>query len=230
MRRTLTPELMDAPGLDAGAHVRALRGLARLNRLARSDAILWARVRSAALSRGGRASVLDIATGAGDVPVALARRAAREGITLELSACDVSRVAIEEARRRAADAGAPLDAWRHDAVWAPFPRRYDVVTCSLFLHHLDRESAVALLRNAADAAGSWLLVSDLRRSRMGLAAAWLASRAAARSRIVRVDAVKSVRAAFTVAEAAELAREAGLTGAEVRRRWPWRMLLAWRRV
>ncbi len=230
MRRTLTPELMDEPGLDAVEHRRALRGLARLNLLARSDAILWPEVRAAARARGGRITLLDIATGAGDIPIALARRAGREGLRTELSVCDVSRVALAEAQRRAAGHGITLDVWRQDAVWARFPRRFDVVTCSLFLHHLDRENAITLLRNAADAAGDLLLVSDLRRSRIGLALAWAASRLLGHSRIVRVDAVRSVRAAFTLDEVAEMAGLAGLDGAQVRRRWPWRMLLLWRRV
>lgn len=229
MRRRLTPELMDDPAIDRGEHERALAGLARLNRLARSDAIVWGRVRCAAAELGGRASLLDIATGSADVPIALARRAARAGIGLELFACDASEVALAEARGLAERAGVALEAWRQDAVREPFSRRYDIVTCSLFLHHLDRESALMLLRRAAAAAERVLLVSDLRRSPAGLAAAWAASRALTGSRVVRVDAVKSVLAAYTPGEAAALAREAGLHGAEVRRRWPWRMLLAWRR-
>jgi 2-polyprenyl-3-methyl-5-hydroxy-6-metoxy-1,4-benzoquinol methylase len=230
MRRSLTPELMDEPGLDAAEHTRALRGLARLNSLARSDAMLWPTVRETARAQGGRASLLDIATGSGDVPLALARRAGREGLSLDLAACDVSRVAIGQAERRAAAHGVKLEVWRQDAVWAPFPRRYDVVTCSLFLHHLDRESGLMLLRNAADAAGRVLLVSDLRRTHTGLALAWAASRVLTRSRVVRVDAVKSVRAAYTMDELAAMGAEAGLRGAVVRRCWPQRMLLTWQRA
>lgn len=228
MRRTLTPELMDDPSLDAGAHALALRGLARLNALARSDAILYPRVRAAAIERGGRITLLDIATGAGDVPLRLARRAARDGLTILLHGCDVSDQALGEAERRAAGAGRTFELFRLDAVNEPIPDRFDVVTCSLFLHHLDERGAVSLLRNAG-AAGSLLLVSDLRRCRAGVAAAWAASRALTRSRIVHVDAVRSVRAAFTDEESLSLAQKAGLDGAEVRRCWPWRMLLSWRR-
>jgi 2-polyprenyl-3-methyl-5-hydroxy-6-metoxy-1,4-benzoquinol methylase len=229
MRRRLTPELMDDPGLDASEHARALRGLARLNRLSRSDAILWPAVRGAAAAGGGGVSLLDIAAGSGDVAVRLARRAELAGIALELSVCDISGVALAAAARRAERAGVRLELWRHDAVGAPISRRFDLVTCSLFLHHLDREAALMLLRHAAAAAGRVLLVSDLRRDFAGLAAAWAASRVVTRSRVVRVDAVKSVRAAYTMSEVAGLAHEAGLRGAQVRACWPRRMLLAWRR-
>jgi 2-polyprenyl-3-methyl-5-hydroxy-6-metoxy-1,4-benzoquinol methylase len=228
VRRRLTPERMDDPGLDAGEHARALAGLARLNRLSRSAGALWPSVAGAARARGGRASVLDIATGSADVPVALARRAARAGIVLDLHACDVSAVALRAGERRAGRAGVEIRLFVHDAVAAPFGGRYDVVTCSLFMHHLDASGAAALLRHAAQA-GDVVLVSDLRRCVPGLCAAWLASRLLTRSRVVHTDAVKSVRAAWTPDEALALASDAGLEGARVVRRWPWRMLLSWRR-
>ena len=50
-----------------------------------------------------------------------------------------------------------------------------------------------------------------------------------RSPVVRVDAVRSVRAAFTMAEVQAMSLVAGLNGATISRRWPCRYLLAWRR-
>jgi len=48
--------------------------------------------------------------------------------------------------------------------------------------------------------------------------------------VVHVDAVKSVRAAFTMTELGEMAARAGLAGATIARRWPARMLLSWQRL
>ena len=48
-RRERIPELMDDPGLDPAEHRHALAGLARINRLSRSVAVLWPPV--AALAR-----------------------------------------------------------------------------------------------------------------------------------------------------------------------------------
>lgn len=235
MRRTLMPELMDDPGLDPVEHSAALRGLARLNRVAQSDAILWGGVRAEAArrrreGRGEPLTLLDIATGSGDLPLSLARRAAGSGLGLDLHACDLSDTALAEANARARALGVALVAWRQDAVREPFERRFDVVTCSLFLHHLHEDDAVTFLRNAAAAvaAGGVLLVSDLRREPAGLGVAWAASRLVTRSRVVHVDAVRSVRGAYTPEEVGRLAERAGLRGARIRRRRPWRMLLSWR--
>lgn len=229
MRRTLTPELMDDPAIDPAEHARALRALARINRLSGSARILWGPIRAEA-ARAGHLSVLDIATGAGDVPLAIARRAATAGARLTLHACDVSETSLEQARARADRAGIALDAWRQDAVRQPLPRTFDIVVCSLFLHHLNEDDAVAFLRNAGAAADRLLLINDLRRCPAGLAAAWAGSRLITGSPIVHADAVKSVRAAYTAREALALADRAGLRGATARARWPWRMLISWRRT
>jgi hypothetical protein len=47
--------------------------------------------------------------------------------------------------------------------------------------------------------------------------------------VVHFDGPASVAGAFTQAEARELAERAGLRGAEVAARWPFRWLLTWRR-
>jgi hypothetical protein len=116
-----------------------------------------------------------------------------------------------------------------DAVRDPLPADFDVVTCSLFLHHLGDDGAATLLAAMGRAAGRLVLVNDLARGPLNLALVWLATRVLTRSPVVRVDGSLSVRAAFTPAEALSLAARAGLTGATVERRWPCRFLLSWRR-
>jgi SAM-dependent methyltransferase len=227
-RRRLQPELMDQPGLDRSRHFQALRGLERINFWSRSAAILRPPLAELA-RRGGPVRVLDVATGAGDVPLRLERWARRAGLPLELAGCDVSPDAVEYAVGRAAEQGACVRFFVHDALAGPLPAGYDVVTCSLFLHHLEEAAAVGLLRRMADAAGKLVLVNDLERSPAGLVLAVVGTRLLSRSDVVHVDGPRSVEGAFTVEEARRLADVAGLTGATVRRRWPFRYLLAWAR-
>jgi hypothetical protein len=101
---------------------------------------------------------------------------------------------------------------------------------SLFLHHLDRERAVSLLGRMAQAARRLVLVNDLRRNIGGLVLVGVASHLVTTSSVVHVDAVRSVRAAFTLGEARSLAQDAGLKGATVAARWPCRLLLSWSRT
>ena len=173
--------------------------------------------------------VLDVATGAGDVPVRLWRMARRAGLHLEIHGVDVSSRAVEFAAGRAAAEQAAIHFSVLDVLAGPLPGGFDVVTCSLFLHHLAEEQGVLLLQAMAKATKHLVLVNDLRRSAAGLALAHLAAWTLSGSDVVRVDGARSVRAALTVREATAMARAAGLKGAIVERRWPLRFLLSWRR-
>lgn len=228
--RRRQPELMDQPGLDARAHHAALRALKRINWLSGSAGILWRPIRDLARAGPGRPlRLLDVATGAGDVPLRLWRKARRAGIPLEVAGCDVSPVSVDFAQRQAERQQAAVSFFEGDACRGDLPVDYDVMTCSLFLHHLDQEQALALLRALGRQTRQLVLVNDLNRSRAGYLLAWAGSRLLTRSRIVHVDGPRSVEGAFTIAEAKGLAEEAGLGGAQVESRWPCRWLLSWRR-
>src|SRR5262249_52402604 len=153
---------------------------------------------------GASLRLLDVATGAGDVPVRLWKRARRAGYGWQVSGCDLSPVAVAYARGRAASAGADVHFFVHDVLGnEPLPPA-DAVTCSLFLHHLDEAQAVALLRRLAEAA-PLVLVNDLERSLGGLALAHVATRLLTTSEVVHADGPRSVEGAFTAAEARALA-------------------------
>jgi 2-polyprenyl-3-methyl-5-hydroxy-6-metoxy-1,4-benzoquinol methylase len=228
------PEVMDQPGLDPGGHHQALSALARVNWISATAGVLWPPIRNLCRDRLKSADprpvrILDIATGGGDVPIRLWQRGRHAGLPLEVAGCDVSLLAIEHARQRAARRGADVSFFVLDVLKDPFPTGYDVVTCSLFLHHLDERDAAAVLTRMREAAGQLVLVSDLNRTKIGWLAVLLASRVLTRSRVVHVDAPLSVEGAFTLDEARALARQAGMEDAQVRPRFPFRFLLSWRR-
>jgi 2-polyprenyl-3-methyl-5-hydroxy-6-metoxy-1,4-benzoquinol methylase len=233
-QRHLQAEIMDRPDIDAGAHHRALEGIARINLISASPLILWPPIRDLCRERqragdGRPVRVLDVATGGGDVAARLWRRAKRKGLPLELTGCDVSAVAIEHARQTAARMKADVSFFRLDLFTEPIPAGYDVITCSLFLHHLDQSQAVTVLGKMRDAAGTLVLVNDLERSRLGWWAARIGTRILTRSPMVHFDGVVSVEGAFTPEEALAVARKAGWDGATVERKFPFRYLLSWRR-
>jgi 2-polyprenyl-3-methyl-5-hydroxy-6-metoxy-1,4-benzoquinol methylase len=223
------PEVMDQPGLDEPRHRQALRGLERINFWSASARILWPPLRAFFRQEGATSlRLLDFASGAGDVPLRLWQRARRAGLDLRMEGCDRSPFAVSYAQRRAAQQGAPIRFFEWDVLGEPLRASYDVVTCSLFLHHLDAEEAIELLRRMAGL-GRLLLVNDLRRCFSGLVLAHVGTRLLSRSRVVHVDGPLSVKAAFTRQEVLQLARRAGLEGVTVERRWPCRFLLTWRR-
>ena len=231
-RRNRQPELMDQPGLDESLHGHAWPSLSRINRVSRTSAMIWEPIRI--LARETKPArplrILDVACGGGDVALGLARIASRAGVSVHVDGCDINAVAVAHARdaarvRQVSNVGF----FQHDALKSPLPKGYDVVTCSLFLHHLEESDAGLMLRSMASAAAQMVVASDLRRTRLGYAMACVACRLLTRSPIVRVDGPLSVAAAFTIEEARELAVRADLTGTTISPRWPRRIFLVWRK-
>lgn len=154
---------MDDPSLEPALHTGALRGLERINAVSVTARALWRPLRRLAGTRPLR--VLDIACGAGDVAIGLRQRARREGLPIEVAACDMSARAVAHARGRAEERGADVEFFTCDVLKDEFPSGYDAHLCTLFLHHLRESEAVELLRRMAT--GRALLVSDLVRGRPG---------------------------------------------------------------
>ena len=221
---------MDDPSFDPAEHAKALRGLARLNWISGSAGVLWRPIAALARRRrGGPLRVLDVATGGGDVPVALWRLARAHGCALEIDGCDRSDTAVATARERARRLGASMRFLQLDVLTQDLPAGYDVVMSSLFFHHLTEPQIRRVLAGMAAASRELVLVNDLVRSAWTWCAVWLGSRALAPSRVVRIDSLRSVRAALTLPELRAAAASAGLASADVRWQWPCRALLTWSR-
>jgi 2-polyprenyl-3-methyl-5-hydroxy-6-metoxy-1,4-benzoquinol methylase len=229
-QRNRQQEWMDQPGLDPEAHAQALQGLLRINGLSRAAASLFGPIRSLAIAaHPAPLRVLDLACGGGDITLALAERSRREGLSIRFAGCDLSGQAVAIAAAHAASSGLDVSYFQADALADPLPGDYDVLLHSLFLHHLDTEEALRLLRRMGAAARKLVLISDLIRSPLGYGLAWAACRLLSRSAIVHHDGPVSVQGAFRLQEVAELATAAGLKGAVISRCWPERYLLQWRR-
>ncbi len=227
--RVREDERMDDPALDRRSHLAALRGLSRINWISRSASALWPHIRSLASRLNRPVRVLDVATGGGDIPLGLGALARREDRPLDIAACDISRRAIAVTRARMIRAGLAGHFFIADAVNGDIPAEYDVLTSTLFLHHLEREQAITFLSRMQQAAKHMVLVDDLRRCVMGACVTYLGTRVLSRSPVVHTDGMRSVRAAFTPDEICELARAAGMENATVTPHWPWRHLLRWQR-
>lgn len=223
-----SPELMDDPALDAHEHLAALHALGTINALSRTASTLArAVIRLAASSRrsDGPLHVVDVACGGGDVTVALARRL---GPSYHVTGIDMSPRAAARAAEHAATRAVKNVSFEVRDVLAGGCPDCDVAVSSLFLHHLDDDTAAATIRTLAAAAALGGVVSDLVRSRRGLLLAHLVTRVLTRSRVAQVDGPLSVRAARTLPEYRLLMERAGLSATRIAAIWPERVLITWR--
>lgn len=228
-RRADLTELMDEPEPDVATLRENLRDIRLINRWLGWAAALTGEVAAATRRAGLReCTLLDVATGSADLPLALVAWGRHRGVAIRAFAGDLSSPILEAARAEIARvAPGTVTLLCCDARALPLPDRgIDLVTCSLALHHLGPDEAVAALRELGRVTRHALIVSDLARGRL----AYLGARLLAipfRNPLTRHDAAVSVLRAYTRAELAALAREAGLAGVRVRARFPFRLILTW---
>jgi ubiquinone/menaquinone biosynthesis C-methylase UbiE len=200
-------EYLDHPTLDRFELHRNLREMAMLNRLPGGSGSSRRAIESL-LDGAERAVVVDVGTGAGDLPALLARhRGARR---LQVLACDIRPEVLEYSARRLARVP-DVELLQADARQLPFAdESADVVHGSLLIHHFDPPDAVRVLGEMRRVARRGVVVNDLRRGRVAFALSAAAVLGLARGRYTRHDGVLSARRAYTLEELDELAASAGL--------------------
>lgn len=211
------PEMMDQPGQDPRELAANLRDIRRVNRFfgGTSTILKYLPILVQHVPRSRPVTMLDLATGSADIPVAIAKWAAMQGRDVEIIASDVSPGMLAEAALQVGRD--PRVQFRQfDALAIPLPdRSVDIVLCSLALHHFNAGDARTLLREMDRVARVGFIVNDLGRSRAGYIGAIVMARLTTRNRLTRHDAPLSIRRAFTVEELRSMARELGITGVSV---------------
>jgi 2-polyprenyl-3-methyl-5-hydroxy-6-metoxy-1,4-benzoquinol methylase len=204
-----SPEFLDGP-LDLDLLRGNLRDLKRVNRWLGGSRLSVDAVRPFVVGAPDKTQVtlLDVGTGAADIPRALVRSTRRgRGGTLALTATDVRPEIVDLARESAARTGIEV---REARLEDEADDSFDIVHASLVLHHLDRDAAVAFLGDARRVAREQVVINDLSRGWLWFAGAWLMTRLLTRNPYTRNDAPLSVRRAYTPDEVVAMAHEVGL--------------------
>lgn len=217
VRRREAEELLDWAEHDPAELAANLRDIRTVNRLAGGVATIRRHLPGlfCEVPVGRPVEILDLATGSGDIPLSLVAWANRQRRPLRLTVTDRSPQILAEARRTLA--GVPGVTFTVcDARAVPMPERsFDVVLCSLSLHHFPPGEAVQVLREMDRLSRVGFILNDIRRCLVGYVAAWGASRVATRNRLTRHDMPLSVLRAYTPDELRALLRQAGIADATV---------------
>jgi ubiquinone/menaquinone biosynthesis C-methylase UbiE len=212
-RRSEATEFLDGPLDDQAVLVGNLRDLRRFNRLFGGVELSRWGVNRLLDGAETASTVLDVGTGAADIPVALLADSVWRGRELEVTAVD-SRPEVLAAARVARPSLERIQRLRLglvDAGRLPYQNdAFDVGHASLVVHHLDEADAVRFLEELGRVSRRGVVINDLQRSTVSFAGAWLAAHTLTRNRYTRHDAPTSVRRSYTADELEELLREAGL--------------------
>ena len=202
------PELMDRPQPVTPELTSDLRNLRQLNRYFGSYALIEHFLPRWILPRS-EMRVLDLATGSGDIPRLVVDYARKVGATVTVDAIDRQSSTLEIARGLSADY--PEIGFLEGNVlsFGDDGPPYDLVLCSLALHHFDEAAAVRLLERCRRLSRKFVLVSDLRRGFLATVGVYLLTALIYREPMTRTDARLSAARAFSFREFHSLAERSG---------------------
>lgn len=218
-------ELLDDPSTDTALATRSLQDVARSNRwFGGANAVVAELVPVLAAARGRSAplTLLDVGTGAGDIPELARRIADRGGVHLLTMGLEVTPALAAASRPRSGDAIAG------DALALPFAdRSVDIVTCSQVLHHFEAADGARLLAELNRVARVRVIVADIRRAWAAAAGFWVGSWALGFHPVSRHDGVVSVLRGFRAAELSAAVVAATGCLPSVRNRRGFRVTASW---
>jgi 2-polyprenyl-3-methyl-5-hydroxy-6-metoxy-1,4-benzoquinol methylase len=198
---------MDRPQPVSAELETDLRNLRQLNRYFGSYRLIEHFLRRW-LRPASRVRVLDLATGSGDIPRLLVDHGRKVGAVVTVDAIDQQPSTVEIARGLSADY--PEIEFRDADVFDFAPTQtYDIVMCSLALHHFTEPDAIRLLRRCRELSSKYVLVSDLRRGALATLGVYLLTALVFREPMTRTDGRRSAERAFSFAEFRSLAERAG---------------------
>jgi len=235
MRRIDAPEILDSDECTLCDTQAALRVIGRINRwfggIATTQKLVERVVRA---TRVNHFSLLEVASGLGEVPRTVGKNLENHGITLDITLLDVARSHLPHLRAGAANHEGKNRGVVGDALSLPFEDdSFDLVSCSLFAHHLNPARLARFLNESLRVSRRALLINDLIRDPLHLALVY-ASFPIMLNRVAWLDGLTSVRRAYTLFEIRHALNaaftETSLPEVELSRHYLFRMgVIAWKR-
>jgi len=212
MKRQFNPaelELMDRPQPVSAELESDLENIRELNRWFGSYALISMFV-GRWIKPGGRLRIVDLATGSGDIPRLIAECGRKIGAELRIDALDRQSATLEIAQKLSVPYPEITFVEGNILEWRP-AEPYDVVFCTLALHHFSDDDAVRVLQRCRELSHKFVLVSDLCRGWFGALGAHFLTATLFREPMTKHDARLSIARAFSFSEMNQLAQRAGWT-------------------
>ncbi len=213
MRRVVTPEILDTDSAPPPDVQRTLADLRRINRWF-GGIRTTRRMLLHVIERTRQTSftLLDVGAGSGDVSINAARQL-RANALVDVTLLDRMPSHLPRNGERKVTG---------DALALPFRNgSFDLVTCSLFIHHLEPDQVIRFVNEALRVAKVAVLLNDLRREPMHLALMYAGYPLF--GAITIHDGIASVRRSYTPAELHSILRRTQASNVEIENRYLYRM-------
>jgi len=216
-------EIIDGPPVPFKDMACCMTDISRVNALFGGRMVTMVHVKRLLAARPADrlVTVLDVGTGAGDIPRELVRWARREGRRIRIFALDRDPATLQIAATLVRDYP-EITFLRGDALALPIRAgSVDLTISAMTLHHLEPDAGVQYLAEMDRAARVGFIVNDLVRSRLAHWVVWLITRFITRGAISRHDGPLSVKRSYTPGEVSGLCEQAGLKDVDVVHHWPY---------
>ncbi|MGE5611958.1 MAG: methyltransferase domain-containing protein [Bacillota bacterium] len=224
-RRRRQAEWMDEDRADPEQLLRSLRFIRRINSLLGYTRAIIDHLEQFARSwlPGERIDIIDLATGSADIPRAILAWANRRGFDVHIVAVDRHPVTIRAAA--AGEADPRLRLVQADVFDLPFAAgSFDYAMTAMFMHHLDEDQIIRLLKGMDRLSRRGILAADLLRHRR--AYLWIRLLTLRSTAMVKHDAAASVAQSLTQTEVLAIRDRAGVGYARYARHFAHRFVLA----
>ena len=221
MKRVPSIELLDNDEGTAQEISASLADLRNINRWFGGINTTETMLKTVARACGSKKlSVLEVASGRGDLPKAVGERTRSAGLELDITFSDRLASHLDGHTRSVAA----------DVLSLPFSENaFDVVHSALFIHHLAPAQVADCIRESLRVCRKAVLVNDVVRHPLHLMLVY-AGLPLFKSRITHNDAPASVRQAYTAAEVYDILRQIAGATIEIRSHYLFRMgVIVWKR-
>jgi ubiquinone/menaquinone biosynthesis C-methylase UbiE len=220
-------EMIDRPAADPGLLRDELASIRGVNRFFGG----FSAIRGSILSLingshdGKEIRILDLGTGSADLPVYLVQLGRSLNRKFHITAVDNNATVLQVSRARTKPYP-EITIQPGDILSMDYPPgAFDIVFCSLTLHHFSREDGVRIISSMNQLSRIGIVVNDLSRSWLAAWAAKLYTRLTTSNPMTLFDSYLSVLRGFTPRELGEMASEAGVRNFSVRTHPLFRLLL-----
>ncbi|MBG6183238.1 2-polyprenyl-3-methyl-5-hydroxy-6-metoxy-1,4-benzoquinol methylase [Arthrobacter sp. CAN_A214] len=197
-RDTTAVEEMDKPDCDPGRLENTYRQFGLVNAVVSGWRHTYVTLLRPRLSTSSSCSLLDVGSGGGDVPRALARWARRDGLDLDITAIDPDERAHAFAVAQPKVPGLVFRRAFSSELVAE-GRTFDAVISNHLLHHLSPDGFSGLLRDTEQLSPGIAVHSDIARHRLAYGL-FSVGTLPLRGSYIRTDGLTSIRRSYTPAE------------------------------
>jgi len=222
--RSTQKELLDDPIIPKEALYKNLKELHTINALLGGYDVIYAGFRKLLhVGLKGKLKILDIGSGGGDTLRMISKKFSKKN-DLSLTGVDLKRDCIDYATNNCR--GTQIDFIESDyRDLLNEEHNFDIITASLFCHHLTDDENVELLKWMTKNARIGIIINDLERHFLAYYSIKWLTYLFSSSYLVKNDAPLSVLRAFKKNELVELLNRAGIHNYTITWKWAFRWLI-----